>query len=681
MTHPLTPPASYETHSWWAVNATLDTVLYDIPSAPQSTIDDFYTREGNGTLTKLGPVGEDPSSNYSALTEGGELATADLSHVVYETFKSVFSFDPTEFGSLYEYVGAAAAPLQVGVSGGLGSHALVSQCGILLGGRSGTGKRDNSLSEDGRIVYFTAVGEEAGKVCLPAEELYARIDGERPDARTVLISGATPEGCKNGPCIENTTNPADARAASFEGASADGSRVFFTSTQQLSDGASQDSNAGLNAFTRGCNAIGGPGGCNLYESECPNASRCEHPSERRLIDVSEGEGGAPVAEGPRVQGVVAMSSDGSHVYFVADGVLSKASNARGETAQEGADNLYAYAEGKLTFIARLSPGDEREWTQSDLIANVTPDGRLLVFTSHRALTLDDTREEGPAQVFKYDSLTHTMTRVSVGEGGFNNNGNQGSGDGGIALPQFGVSDGTVPLRTDPTMSDDGAFVFFMSPNALTPGALNDVLTGSGQLAQNVYEYHDGHVSLISDGRDTAGNSEILGLSAVELLGSDRSGANVFFTTFDRLVPEDVDTARDIYDARGCTSGEPCGLPMGEPVSCAEGDCQAHGGSPATPLGSGSEAFFGSGNVVSPAVSPPVKPPPSPAQLLAKALRKCAAKHDKRKRAACVAAARKRYAPAHKAKKSSHGRGSKPRGANSSQGRGAGSSRGLRWGGV
>jgi Tol biopolymer transport system component len=53
---------------------------------------------------------------------------------------------------------------------------------------------------------------------------------------------------------------------------------------------------------------------------------------------------------------------------------------------------------------------------------VTPDGRFLVFTSHRALTADDTRGDGPAQVYEYDAQTGTLTRVSIGQDGYNENG-------------------------------------------------------------------------------------------------------------------------------------------------------------------------------------------------------------------------------------------------------------------
>ena len=46
----------------------------------------------------------------------------------------------------------------------------------------------------------------------------------------------------------------------------------------------------------------------------------------------------------------------------------------------------SHPEGQLAFITRMAPSDEEEWKWDHLAANVTPDGRFLVFTSHRALT-------------------------------------------------------------------------------------------------------------------------------------------------------------------------------------------------------------------------------------------------------------------------------------------------------
>ena len=65
-------------------------------------------------------------------------------------------------------------------------------------------------------------------------------------------------------------------------------------------------------------------------------------------------------------------------------------------------------------------------------------------------------------------------------------------------------------------------------------------------------------------------------------------------------------------------------------------------------------FSGAGNTLSGPAPSTVKPPPTAAQLrakaLAKALKACKKDRSKKKRAACETQARKKYAPAQKAKK-------------------------------
>lgn len=673
VTHPLAPPGSFEADSWWNISADVGTALYSIPSPPEGQ-DAFYARQPDGTFAAVGPFAEaHREATYRELpTQEDVVATADLSHVVYEPQRSLWSFDHTGEGivfgtpALYEYVGAGnALPLMVGVNGGPESHELISRCGTVLGDPTGGIQRHyGSLSADGRTVYFTAMQGPEIVGCPPVDELYARIDGGISDAHAMLISGPTPATCTSEECKGNTSKEKEserARNANFEGASTDGSKVFFTDTQQLTDGASEDENPGSTAVG-GCREEES-GGCNLYESECPNGDHCAQPSERRLIDVSEGLGGAPVPGGPRVQGLVAMSADGSHVYFVAKGALTgEEENANHEKAINEEDNLYMYGDGHLAFVATLSALDEAEWevgTQLALSANVTPDGQFLVFTSHRALTPDDTRNEGPVQVFEYDAQTKSLIRISIGENGFNHDGNEGAGDAGIVHAGRPIETASVPVRSDPTMSDDGAFVFFHSPVALTAGALNDVqtsesseLTEEERLAQNIYEYHAGHVYLISDGKDTTPQGDSL-VVPVELAGSDASGANVFFATFDPLTQEDTDGERNYYDAHICSEEEPCPPPKPAPPAPCEGEA-CHGVPPGQSTGQtpGSESFIGPGNLISPAPAPP-KPKTATqirAEKLAKALKACHAKHNKHKRATCEKQARKRFGSAKKAAK-------------------------------
>ncbi len=350
-------------------------------------------------------------------------------------------------------------------------------------------------------------------------------------------------------------------------------------------------------------------------------------------------------------------------------MLSEAPNAQGQSAHGGAENLYVYErdpahpQGRLSFIAVLSPTDEEQWG-SELgggFADVTPGGRFLVFTSHRALTADDSSVSGVAQVFRYDAQSAQLLRVSVGQAGFNDNGNYSGtvcgssrcpADASIVRPD---EEPSVPQRSDPTMSHDGSYVFFKSPVGLTPQALNGVqvssLEGEPIYAQNVYEYHDGQVSLISDGKDVSAGAGFPP-RGVELLGSDASGSNVFFSTADQLVPQDTDTQLDIYDAHICSAGQPCIAPTPQQQPPCEAEA-CHGTPPGAPAGQApaSESFTGPPNLTPP---PPPKAKTAAqirAEKLAKALKACRTKHNKHKRAVCEKHAKKLYGKASKAKRS------------------------------
>jgi hypothetical protein len=155
-------------------------------------------------------------------------------------------------------------------------------------------------------------------------------------------------------------------------------------------------------------------------------------------------------------------------------------------------------------------------------------------------------------------------RISIGEEGFNNNGNTSVAPAEVPV-KFTFSDSFAQVGPpQKAMSDDGSRVFFQSSAGLTPGAFDNVeLPGfPGHFARNIYEYHDGHISLITGGQDltviNAGGKE----SSVKLFGTTSDGNDVFFTTASPLVPEDEDASTDLYDARvdggfPVTSSSPC----------------------------------------------------------------------------------------------------------------------------
>jgi hypothetical protein len=438
--------------------------------------------------------------------------------------------------SLYEYDGTGGVePKLVGVrnDGVLRTDReaqLIGQCGVSLGFPSGDNFHNLGLllgdaynavavSGGGWRVFFTVAGvsgtggcNEEGEGAGPAvNELYAREDG----SETIAVSEPSKADCVA--CRASTPEP-----AVFQGASEDGSRVFFLSSQELLEGAH---------------------GMNLYEFDF-DAAR---------------EGRALSLVGSEVLGVARVAQSGSRVYFVSSGRLTGQPNEYGASAEEGKPNLYVYdaEDAHIAFIGTLSASDSSDWQQEDVRpVDASWDGRFLVFDSTADLTPDDSSTV--TQVFEYDAEQETLVRVSAGANGFNDDGNTEVYSARIVEPSYTESENPMPKLT--SVSEGGIVVFESS----------DALTGEAILGYpNVYEYRAGQVSLISDGQDRSG-VVIFGRPepTVRLLGEDPSGVDVFFTTADRLVPQDGDTQVDVYDAR--VDG---GFAVASPPSCEGEGCQ------------------------------------------------------------------------------------------------------------
>lgn len=627
--------------------------------------EDFYVREPDGVFVKVGPElppsVSGPVAGYSNENIGVGASvvgvSSDLSRVLFVIPSPASSGNQsflwpgdttsgqTAEKSLYEYAGTGDShPDLVGVSDGgtvvnSGEHPtetfaagrLISDCGASLGGPGGLeNNRESAVSADGKTVFFTpgavSAGNE-GKYCNaknegtgPAvSELYARIDG----SETVAISEPTKAQCakcETAPMVPDS-------AASFQGASEDGSKAFFLTEQKLL----------------------GTEGKALYEYDFDNVLN------EKIVPISGG------VVKPEVQGVARISRDGSHVYFVARAVLTNEPDLSLEAGEReavaGADNLYVferdgeYPQGRIAFVAMLcseegesgtAPDpfchgeDQEDWAKQETRTNrvqATPDGRFLVFRSAGDLTPGDTSRR--SQLFEYDASQEKLVRVSVGqrapgvsyecpvtkalEEGYNCNGNIKKFEESPELPagESGESDNGPSQGL--AVSNDGSYVFFQSADGLAPGALNNVLINEyGEedvYAHNVYEYHstvaaggsitEGNVYLISDGQDSTletGNE-----SGVELFGTDASGGDVFFGSGDRLVKQDTDTQLDVYDAR---------VDGGFPAPLAPTGCEGEGclpGASAVPLfgAAGSVTAKGGGNLT------PTPPLPVPAPVTSK----------------------------------------------------------------
>jgi hypothetical protein len=557
----LVPPASaYVSDGMFDASAELGSSLWELALPQPEGVTSFYREQPVGTFTKIGPATPAPEVVNKRMY-GYLGASADLSHVLFSILPGLrWPFDSTVEGrgTLYEYVGVeqpgeGRAPELVGVNGG--STALISQCGTRLGSsgsedNEAKGSMYNAISASGERIFFTAVGKDEAPGCTGAAplvgELFAREESPGEELRTVPISEPSRAECEA--CVIG----GELKDAVFQGASLDGSKVFFTTEQELLPGAV---------------------GENLYEYDF------DAPEGERISRIS-----VPASGEAQVQGLARIAEDGSHAYFVAKGVLTETPNGVGNKAIAGADNLYVYERdelfptGRMSFVATLLPGDSTDWQRADerpVIAS--GNGDFLVFASIADLTNEGLGGVGPqTQVFQYNAVTGGLLRASIGQNGYNDNDRSpliGSRivNGFPSAYSYAQVDSAASAN-GAQAPEDGA-VFFESPDALTPQALSDQPNSLNELVPNIYEFSAGSVYLLSDGHDV---STVNSNPGSYLAGSDPSGGDVFFFTADSLIPQDGDTQQDLYDAR-VEGGFP--VPV-LPATCSGETCR---GAPAPAL--------------------------------------------------------------------------------------------------
>jgi hypothetical protein len=587
--------------------------------------------EPEGVVTEIGPS-VPPVDLHTAGQVGGEVqpegASGDLSRMLFSILRLRWPFDQTmipargrgEIPSLYEYVGTGHTgedgelPSLVGVDN---TGALISQCGTMPGvyqegSESGSDEpEDRAISRGGSTVFFTS--RAVSPVCVEegssvegsgplVNQVFARVGEPGPgsevgSAVTVNVAGTITTACETSDSCSVT------KAVKYQGASTDGSKVFFTSEQPL---VAADTDSTSNLYE--CMLPGDAGTPPVRSGDvdpCPD-----------LVRVSVPVSGA----GANVQSVVSVSQDGSHVYFIAKGVLTTGANAEHNSPTTGQNNLYVWEagsaneQGHTAFIATLSSS---AFNLGEVQA--TPDGEQLVFTSAADMTPDDTSTV--SQVFLYEAAHEALIRVSAGQDGFNDDGNTATNP--ASIYNGASSEGRRVI------SEDGSTVVFESSQALTA----QVHGG----ADNVYLWRGGNVYLISDGT-LAGDQA--GLGKAGLVGIDASGQNVYFTTEAQLVGQDTDELSDLYDAR--IDG---GFPAPKVNECIGEACQGASPVALAPAMPGSLSPSGVGNFTPPTVKPTSSPKPKSltrAEKLAKALQLCEKDKSKKKRTKCEAVAHKRY---------------------------------------
>jgi DNA-binding beta-propeller fold protein YncE len=543
---------------------------------------------GSYNLVTACPVCESPLTALFTGAVSNQLpriggASADFQHVLFESPQRLTS-DATATGTpfspinLYEW-----------------DHGTVRLAGILPNGTAapesvagpgavGRVYMPRTISADGSRVFFTVPAgflEQAGA-------LYERID----HATTIQLNASERTDCADHDPCSGTPEPDPSGSAPgrFWGASADGSRAFFTSPEMLSDDAQ-------------------PAHVHLYMYDA--AAPAGHHLSSLISDTD-------------LRGVIGSSDDGHYVYALADG--------QPVTGQPefGGPGIFLWHDGLVSYVGEMAdPGKDSpvdlplNWGYPTRYgARVTPDGRHLLFTSGTSDGLagydhGHCAGGGCEELYLYSATAQSLRCVSC-----NPTGAPGTSDA-VDNIRERTSGSNTTWHLNHPVSDDGREVFFTTAEALVPGDTNG--------KDDVYEYDvpSGTVHLISSGHDPS-DSYFMEASA--------SGNDVFFLTHQQLVGWDHDQNYDLYDAR-VGGGMP--EPSEAPQACGGDACRgplAQVPGAATP---GSAAFTGVGNLSAPAAPLPLKHL-SNAQLLHSALKACKKNKKKAKRRKCEARARQRY---------------------------------------
>jgi hypothetical protein len=602
--------------------AVLRVPLQQLTEGAPARVYNLFLRDSSGgysLLTTSAPP-EPPPSGCGNCFEVEDVpafagASSDLSHVIFEANDSLVSGAPAAgVENLYEVTAGHVSLVGRLPDGGIPTHGATPGGGIeVVEGRAH--ELEHAVSQDGSHVLFEAAAD--GEAPDPQQkgmiELYDRIDGSSTVEVSAPAPGASSEAC------ETIGGVCNAAPAEFWAASADGELVYCTSKAALT----KQSFTGMESS--GPEPPENPGN-DLYRYDVATGQLTDLTVDTKDVN------------GAEVLGVVGSSEDGSYVYFVAEGELVEPRPGK----DSGKPNLYVWHEtaggsGTVTYIATLAAPTEEEaenvealrlgsafqyssdvedWSSRPTAsqAYVTPDGQHLAFMSVEPLTGydNDDREDGEPdhEVFGYSAETGRLVCASCDPSGARP---LGSAFLGAKLSERL----STPFHQPRSLNDNGSRLFFTSPDPLVPG-----LSGG---SEKVFEYEEDSPQLIS-GTEGSGSSVFLDASA--------SGNDVFFATREQLAPTDKDGLVDVYDAR--VDG---GIAApAEPMPCQGNACReplTPSPSFSTPL---SASFVGAGNLIPSA--PPAKP--TRKQLLVRALNRCRKLKSRKKRAACVTVATRRY---------------------------------------
>jgi hypothetical protein len=492
-----------------------------LTASDTDTTFDLYERAG-GVTTHLS-VGPSGGNTASVLPHFGGIS-ADGRRIFFETAENLVPGDTDDC----DPDSPGPNPCTDVYEGSGGTTTLISTA---PGANAANAAKFAGASEDGLRVFFQT--DES----LSAADTDSEIDlYERAGGTTTLMS--------RGPAGGNGSFTAD-----FSGASADGARVFFYTSEQLT---TQDTDTGPDVYERvnGSTALvsTGPAGGNsgaaaAFEGVSRDGSRAFVSTTEQLTsqdtdsswDVYERAGGATVLVSTGPAGgngsfdatFKVASEGGARVLFeTGEGLVS--------SDTDSAIDVYERTGGSTVLLSTGPAGGNG--TDDALFQGASSDATRVVVGTAESLDASDT----DSLLDLYERANGTTTLVSTAPAG---------GNGAFEAYFSG-------------MSGDGRRVFF---ETLEP------LASDNDFLPDVYEYSNGATTRLSTG--TGGGN---GAYIAVFLGASDDGSRVFYNSAEVLADTDDDTASDVYVARTVAAyARPKGAtPMLVPLVIAYRDCTA-----------------------------------------------------------------------------------------------------------
>lgn len=467
---------------------------------------------------------------------------------------------------------------------------IVSECGAVPRACPGTGT--GNISSGSKLVTNFVATSASGTFAVEMG-----ITGTGIPANTKIAQVLSPTELELSAPASQTLSGVALRANDgddfYQGASVDGTKVYFTSTRQLV-GSDLDGTTLTSPATSCTETFATATTCDLYLYDYAK------PAGERLTQVSKGDATNPTpgAGANVLNGISAISGDGSRVYFVAKGVLTTGVGPEGNSATTGQANLYTWeaGTGETAFIGTLTSSDAGfVWgnLQGTFLNRAYPvpvtgtngkgeevggDGHVLLFQSRAALTNDD-GEASFRDVFRYDAEATPPTLVRVSKAM-----PEGSDDGAFNAETVPVQQapGTDFAEASRWVSEDGRTVVFLTEEGLVPSDDDGF--------RDTYLWKAG----------SAGNGELVRLPRSTDLSQwlSHDGSMAVFEAPGQEIAQDGDSVNDVYVAvsGGGTPPEPppaiCNPSAGQPSG---GECQS---SPPPPpsIPSASSTTVGTGNV-------------------------------------------------------------------------------------